>query len=354
MDEAAVLERLVARYSPSGAERAAVWEFVRIARELGYRARVDAVGNGLAVRGSGRPETLFLGHIDTVEGRLPVRRAGGRVHGRGSVDAKGPLAAALLAGSDFSGPGRYTVVAAVGEETDSRGARHLARRPAPDALIAGEPSGWSGVTVGYKGELRIEATFRSHRTHYSSPYPTAADVAVDWVGAVRSFATARAGASPFRSLTTKVVGLHGQTPGDDEVARVTVDFRLPPGLSTTELLGALPREPGRPSLAVTVRVEPVEVPRTNPVVLALEAGIRAEGARPTLWRKAGTSDLNLVVPRWRVPGAAYGPGDARLDHTAREAVAVRDLRRSVRVLRSTLAQLGAGGPATPRRSGAGA
>ncbi len=342
MDEAEVLERLVSRYSPSGAERAAVWEFVRVARILGYRAHVDRVGNGVAVRGRGRPETLFLGHIDTVEGRLPVRRSSGRIYGRGTVDAKGPLTAALLAGSDFGGPGRLTVVAAVGEETDSRGARHLAHRPPPDALIAGEPSGWSGVTVGYKGELRVEATFRSTRTHYSSPYATAADLAVDWVVAVRAFAAARAGETPFRSLTAKVVGLLGQTPGDDEVARVTVDFRLPPGLSTAELVRALPRTPGRPALAVTIRVEPVEVPRTNPVVLALEAGIRAEGARPTLWRKAGTSDLNLVVPRWKVPGAAYGPGEARLDHTAREAVPVRDLRRSVRVLRAAFQRLATG------------
>ncbi len=342
MDEVEVLERLVARYSPSGNERSAVWEFVRIARQLGYRARVDAAGNGIAVRGAGRPETMFLGHIDTVEGRLPVRRAAGRIHGRGTVDAKGPLAAALVAGADFAGPGRFTVVAAVGEETDSRGARHLVRRGPPDRLIAGEPSGWDGVTVGYKGELRVEATFRSTRTHYSSPFPTAADLAVDWVVAVRAFAAARAGETPFRSLTAKVVGLLGQSPGDDEVARVTVDFRLPPGLSTRDLLRSLPRTPGRPSLAVTVRVEPAEVPRTNPVVLALEAGIRAEGARPTLWRKAGTSDLNLVVPRWKVPGAAYGPGEARLDHTAREAVRVRDLRRAVRVLRSALAQLALG------------
>jgi [amino group carrier protein]-lysine/ornithine hydrolase len=343
MDEAEVLERLVGRYSPSGSERAAVFEFVRIARELGYRARVDRVGNGIASRGAGRPETMFLGHIDTVEGQLPVRRASGRLHGRGAVDAKGPLAAALVAGAEFRGPGRFTVVAAVGEETDSRGARHLLARAAPDTLIAGEPSGWDGVTVGYKGELRIEATFRSTRTHYSSPFPTAADRAVDWVRTVRELAASRQGESPFRSLTAKVVGMWSQSPGDEEVARVTVDFRIPPGTSTADLVRLVAALPERPALAVTVRVEPVEVPRTNPVVLALEAGIRAEGARPTLWRKGGTSDLNLTVPRWNVPGAAYGPGEARLDHTAREAVRLRDLRRSVRVLRTALARLHAPG-----------
>ncbi|MGI0129220.1 MAG: M20/M25/M40 family metallo-hydrolase, partial [Thermoplasmata archaeon] len=62
--------------------------------------------------------------MDTVEGRRPARRRGGKVHGRGAVDAKGALAAALCAGERFSGPGELTIVAAVGEETDGRGARH--------------------------------------------------------------------------------------------------------------------------------------------------------------------------------------------------------------------------------------
>jgi [amino group carrier protein]-lysine/ornithine hydrolase len=120
---------------------------------------------------------------------------------------------------------------------------------------------------------------------------------------------------------------------------VTIDFRLPPGRTTAEVLAALPREPGRPLLRTSVRIEPIEVPRTNPVVLALEQAIRAEGGRPTLWRKSGTSDLNLVAPAWQADGAAYGPGDPHLDHTAREAVSERELARSVRVLRRAIGEL---------------
>lgn len=353
VDESEVLERLVRCYSPSGKEGAAVGEFVRVARGLGYTARTDSVGNGIARRGRGRPRVLFLGHIDTVEGRLPVRRRGGRLFGRGTVDAKGPLAAALLAGRDFSGPGEYSVVAAVGEETDSRGARHLLGRPRPDAVIAGEPSGWDGVTIGYKGELQLELTFRGRRSHFSSPYPTTADRVLDWVGAVRAFVAGRASDSPFRSLTTKVVEVDSVRRGDDETARVTVDFRLPPTLSTSELLRTIPKAPGSERPTVKIQVEPIEVDRSNPVVTALLEGIRAAGGRPTIWRKTGTSDLNLVAPVWRVPGAAYGPGEARLDHTDRESVSLRELARSVTVLRVALGRLSAG-ELTPRRSAAGA
>lgn len=353
MDESLLLERLVARYSPSDREAPAVKEFVKIARELGYRAQIDAVGNGIARRGLGHPSVAFLGHVDTVEGRLPVRCTRTRVSGRGAVDAKGALVAALVAGRDFKGPGELVVLAAVGEEKDSRGARHLLPRLRPDAVIAGEPSGWDGVAIGYKGELQVEAAFRGSRTHYSSPSPTTIDTAVEWVAAVRAFAQARTTDTPFRSLSAKVVGFASRGHGDEETARITVDLRIPPGSSTREVLRALPTEPGRPRLTTKIRVEPVEVERTNPVVAALVAGIRSLGARPILWRKSGTSDLNLVLPVWKVPGAAYGPGDARLDHTARESLPTADLARSVAVLQVAFERLHAGG-STPRRAVGGA
>jgi [amino group carrier protein]-lysine/ornithine hydrolase len=353
VDEGRVLERLVRKYSPSGKEAAAVAEFGRISRELGYSFRTDAAGNGIARRGRGTPCLVFLGHIDTVAGRLPVRRKGGRLFGRGTVDAKGPLAAALVAGRAFAGPGRYLVVAAVGEETDSRGARHLLSRLRPDAVVAGEPSGWDGVTIGYKGEVQVEEEFSGSRSHLSSPYPTAADRAVDWVAAVRAFVHGRPPGSPFHTLSLKVVGFESRSEAGAERARVTLDFRLPPSMSTAELLRSLPTAPGRSTRTVRIRVEPIEVSRTNPVVVGLLEGVRAAGGSPTLWRKGGTSDLNLVVPAWNVPGAAYGPGEARLDHTDRESVSLAELGRSVMVLRVALERWQDGG-LTLRRSGGGA
>jgi len=353
VDESEVLERLVRRYSPSGKESEAVREFVRIAKRLGYSARTDSVGNGIARRGRGRPLVLFLGHIDTVDGELAVRRRKGRLTGRGTVDAKGPLSAALAAGVDGDGPGTYVVVAAVGEETDSRGARHLVSRFRPDAVIAGEPSGWDGITIGYRGELQLELEFRGGRTHYSSPVPTTADRAYEWVGAIRSLVGEHRSESPFRSLSMKLVSFTTECRGDTESASVIVDLRLPPGLSTGELLQRLPRGDGARRPRIRIRVEPVEVERTNAVVAALVEGVRSAGGRPTLWKKGGTSDLNVVVPAWNVPGAAYGPGESRLDHTDRESVALSELAKGVAVLRVAVRRLRAT-PVTPRRSAGGA
>ncbi|HEV8595268.1 MAG TPA: acetyl-lysine deacetylase, partial [Thermoplasmata archaeon] len=81
MDETALLVDLAQAYSPSGHESEAVRVFTRIAESLGFRTEVDGIGNGIARIGSGRPQVLFLGHIDTVEGELPVRVEGGIVYG---------------------------------------------------------------------------------------------------------------------------------------------------------------------------------------------------------------------------------------------------------------------------------
>ena len=345
MDEVAVLERLVREYSPSGAEERAVREFCRIAVGLGYRARMDRAGNGIALRGRGRPRIVFLGHIDTVPGRIPVGRRHGRVIGRGAVDAKGALAAALVAGSDFAGPGSLEVIASVGEETDSRGARALSRRRGVDAVIAGEPNRWDGVGVGYKGCFRLAATFRGPARHLSSPYPTSADRALEWVARLRASAFPAPNASPFRSLVMKVAGVRTEVATRDATT-VTIDVRLPPGTSFRNVLALVPRARGEPELRSIARIEPWESDARSPAVAALVAAIRAEGARPTLWRKAGTSDLNLVAPAWKCPAAVYGPGDPHLDHTAHEALSERDLARAVRVLRRAFGTLAQGGTVT--------
>jgi LysW-gamma-L-lysine carboxypeptidase len=72
---------------------------------------------------------MLLGHYDTVPGKLRVSVRKGTVSGRGAVDAKGPLAAMLVAASLSERPVR--VAAVVGEEGDSRGVRELLKGGCP-------------------------------------------------------------------------------------------------------------------------------------------------------------------------------------------------------------------------------
>src|SRR3712207_4703657 len=107
----------------------------------GFRAEVDAAGNAVGTVGAGPRRVVLLGHVDTVPGRIPVRIVDGVLHGRGAVDAKGPLctfvaaAAAAASRTDCE----IVVVGAVGEERiGSPGASAVAAWPAPDFCVIGE------------------------------------------------------------------------------------------------------------------------------------------------------------------------------------------------------------------------
>ena len=96
--------RLIAEPSPSGSE-GGVARLVRAEMErLGYRVEVDALGNVVgAIEVGPGPTVLIDAHMDTVGVTEPgdwTRSPGGelvddRIYGRGAMDMKGPLAAAV-------------------------------------------------------------------------------------------------------------------------------------------------------------------------------------------------------------------------------------------------------------------
>ncbi len=89
---------LLKAYSPSHEERAASEYLAGWMQSAGYdRAFVDESGNAVGVLGEGPKEIVLLGHIDTVPGYINVEVRDGLLYGRGSVDAKGPLATFVAA-----------------------------------------------------------------------------------------------------------------------------------------------------------------------------------------------------------------------------------------------------------------
>src|SRR5213593_3353418 len=184
MDELEILRGLLEEYSPSGHEEGAARKFVELAESLGLRAHIDEAGNAIARTGGGRPEIIVIG--------------------------------------------------AVGEERDSRGARHLLPRHRPDFLIVGEPSGWDGVTVGYKGNLSLVLRLDGERGHLSSPTATTIETALTFVERLRAFCNAHAGLTPFHSLTMKTRSINTTQSGGEEHVEIGLNLRLQPGLDLDE------------------------------------------------------------------------------------------------------------------------
>ena len=154
MSEFATLTGLVERFSPSGSERGAADWLVGRMQALGYsEAFVDEAGNAVGLMGTGPKQIVLLGHIDTVPGEIPVRVEEGNLYGRGSVDAKGPLACFVDAVAQVGAVDGWqmVVIGAVEEERDSDGARFIVSRYKPDLAIIGEPNRWDRISLGYKG-----------------------------------------------------------------------------------------------------------------------------------------------------------------------------------------------------------
>ena len=98
---------LVKHYSPSGQEQGAVEWLVERMQALGFdEAFADDAGNAVGMMGNGPKQVVLLGHIDTVPGEIPVHMDDNILYGRGSVDAKGPLACFVDAVARTGGPSR--------------------------------------------------------------------------------------------------------------------------------------------------------------------------------------------------------------------------------------------------------
>jgi LysW-gamma-L-lysine carboxypeptidase len=354
-----LLAELVAIPSPSGEEAEAVAHLREFFERNGREAFVDDAGN---VRAPADDSVLLTSHVDTVPGDLPVAVVEGDdelsvdspvLHGRGSVDATGALAAMAVAavetGVSFAG--------VVAEETDSAGARHLlSERPAPQAVINGEPSGWDALALGYRGLLTGTYHVESPAAHGSRPEPNAIDHATAWWERVRE-AVDNSGSdseadesdgdgdgtdsSVFASVTATATGFAGGLADDGESVEATLEaqFRMPPDESPESVRAAVEACLRHGSLDWTDAIPAHIADPRSPPAAALRRGVREAGGEPTHLHKTGTADANLFGDGWDVPVVTYGPGDSALDHAPDERLPLGEFDYAVAVLRTACAQL---------------
>jgi acetylornithine deacetylase len=144
----------------------------------------DDHGNVIARRGSGNQSLALVGHHDVVppaDSQLDgeayvVDERDGRLHGRGTADMKGAVAAAMLAFRDAEPDCELVFASFVGEETGGRGARAAIEDGfAPDYAIIGEGStgysapGVTDVAVAHKGRRASTVLASGEAAHASEP-----------------------------------------------------------------------------------------------------------------------------------------------------------------------------------------
>ena len=342
---------LVSQYSPSGQERGAVEWLVTRMKSLGYDdAFVDEAGNAVGVMGKGTKQVVLLGHIDTVPGEITVERDSISLYGRGSVDAKGPLASFTdaVAKVGVKDGWQFVVIGAVEEERNSEGARFVVNQYKPDFAIIGEPNQWDRVALGYKGSAWANVTVKRRQVHTASGEETAAEAAVDvWLKIktyVDSFNADKA--KVFDKLLLTLRGMESDSNDFEQWAKLKVGVRLPVDVSPEAWHAKLSEIISDSHLEGDCHLEPVgfAVPawgceKNTQLVRAFLSGIRSQGGEPRFVYKTGTADLNIVAPVWKCPAVVYGPGDSALDHTPNEHISLDDYCKAVDVLSAALEKL---------------
>ncbi len=356
-EEVKFLVDLVNIYSPSGREaKIAKYLYERMESDFEFDdVKLDDVGNVVGVYRGKRPSVLLCGHMDTVPGRLPVRVEGKYLLGRGSVDAKGSLAAMILAAHELkrSGyEGEIIVAAVVDEEGRGSGAKHLARSGlSVDYALLGEPSGIGQITVGYKGRVQLRINVETEGFHASSPWlgKSALMHSLDIIARIREYVEKEGGSSPFDSLTMCVTLMQAgvATNVAPPNCAFTLDIRVPPRLRSyrvvNDILSIVKGYVDSTEHGVDVQVVPEEiteaflVDKANPLVSALSAAIhKVTGRSAQLVRKTGTGDMNILGFSLSIPAATYGPGDPKLSHTNHERLDLEEYLQSIEVMKEAL------------------
>jgi acetylornithine deacetylase/succinyl-diaminopimelate desuccinylase family protein len=271
----------------------------------------------------------------------------GRLHGRGSSDAKGPVAAAIeaaavlrRAGIEPSGTLELELVADE-EAMGFKGAGYLVAEGivSPDIAIVGEPTGLK-VVRAQRGACWMKVTTRGLAAHGSAPERG--------VSAIRHMAEIVARLEEtLPDITHPIVGGPsinvGTIHGGEKVNMVPaaciieVDRRSVPGESEATILESVEAaiEAARakfPDIDATVEfpfyARPFEVPEGARVVTEVAKAVtEATGVDAQLAGFRGASDARFLAEAG-ADVVVCGPGEIALAHTARESIDLEELERA--------------------------
>lgn len=256
------------------------------------------------------PDIVLSTHMDTVPPFIPSSEDGEFIHGRGSCDAKGIIAAQIAAAEKLRALGvRVGLLFVAGEERGSFGAREANKQPKGSRfLINGEPTD-NRLAVASKGV--INAVVRARGTMAHSAYPELGESAIHkLVGALQRILQIQLPVDPEVGPSTLNIGLvqggHAPNVIADE-ASATILVRL---VGPSDKIRAALHDAAANDAEVEVSLE-----------IPFQKFKRIDGL-PTMVA-AFTTDVPALT-NWGEP-LLLGPGSIHVAHTPHERLAKRDL-----------------------------
>ncbi|WP_420442633.1 ArgE/DapE family deacylase [Candidatus Palauibacter sp.] len=370
--------RVAAEMRPIGLETD-VWEidFGQLRRHPAYTADVER-HEGLGVVGTmgrGESRTLILnGHIDVVPAGevkrwthppFELTRRGGRLVGRGVVDMKGQLCAALAAAralrdAGIELDGALQIQSVIGEEDGGSGMlATIERGHTGDGAIVVEPTEFV-IAPAQAGALSFRLTVPGRAAHgalreegvdpvekfipiFQGLRALEADRNRDvadplFRGEALPYALTmgrlRAGIWPSTVAESLVVeGRYGVAPGEDLAgARRALEDAVAEAASGDAWL----RDHSPTVEWVGAQFAAARTDARDPVVGALVGAARSlGGTEPRVGGVRYGADMRLLVNHGHVPTVLFGPGDVREAHRPDESILAEDLVELARILAVT-------------------
>jgi acetylornithine deacetylase len=289
-------------------------------KDLGYRVETQDVAsnrfNVLATMDH-PPRVVFSTHMDTVPPFIQSSEDGEYIHGRGSCDAKGIIAAQIFAAERLRADGINNVglLFTVDEELSSEGAQAANQHPLAREcryLINGEPTD-NRMAIGTKGSVRLIITTSGRAAH--SAYPEYGESAIEkLLDILDDIRRVEWPEDSFFGTTTCNIGVveGGTRPNViPDHARAQLQIRL--GIDTEQVKRIVERALGE-------RGEVEYASAHNPVRLFSVPGVEETVVR-------FTTDVPYLS-NWGKP-LLIGAGSILDAHTDHERVSKRELERSV-------------------------
>jgi acetylornithine deacetylase len=299
-------------------------------------------------RNGGQGGIAFSGHMDTVpetgwqddpwSGRIDADQT---LHGLGSTDMKGPLAAAILAAGALPADVPVSLLITTDEETTKAGARRivqhsaLARAAKPELILVVEPTNMIPVR-GHRSHIAFTCMATGVQAHSSSGRGANANWAlIPFLADMKSIyerlrtepALQDTDYDPVFSDFNLIIDNHGAAINVTvPTATARIKFRYSAKVDPTPVLTAVREAAARAGIAVTAAREgsPPDLPEGHPLV-RLCAETVGTAARTVPY---GT---DASVLQELAPCVVLGPGDIAQAHTPTEQVRLPDLAAAVPV-----------------------
>jgi acetylornithine deacetylase/succinyl-diaminopimelate desuccinylase-like protein len=300
----------------------------------------------------------FSGHMDTVpdtgwqddpwSGHID---AGGMMHGLGSTDMKGPVAAAVIAARSLPESVPVTLLITTDEETTKQGARAIVSRSAlvrqvkPLGIVVVEPTRLIPVR-GHRSHIAFTCVAQGVQAHSSTGKGRNAnwDLIPFLVEMKAIYERLRSDPGlqdaeyepPFSDFNL-IIDNHGAAVNvTAPVATARIKFRYSAKVDPTPVLEAVRAAAARTGVAVSEAREgfPPELPADHPLIARCVAATGQ--AAQTAPYGTDASELQAIAPC-----VVLGPGDIAVAHAPAEKVRIADLAAAVPVLMRLAEQIAA-------------